>query len=208
MTTELDKKLLASTIRHRMQQHLKSGSWMQFMEAIEQHLPLLGNAGRPSKSEVESSLIGQWGFSSWTAALETPVEKGGFGLSVSAWRQHVNAWALVKTHPYLRELQISPSMLMRHKAAFTPFPDSAEALQAAIGRAKADSTVATPTDAESVAELQLRIAQLEKDLAVANGQREQLEKDHNALLASLATEKPKGFWKKLSYAFSSDKKPT
>lgn len=203
--------------------------WMVFMDAVERHLPIMSGSGRPTKAEIESSVIGQLGFNSWSALVETPVADGGLGWSINSWKLWVKAWAIVKRHPYLREQQITASMLMKHKAEFGEhFPATAEDLSVAIDNAKQQKQL---TANATVATLKDEVAKLEKALIASNAKLERLallEQEHSELQqahtalqiqnqvmvsqleqleksrkpAKETSPKPTGFWQKLRWLLS------
>ena len=85
--------------------------WMTFCEVIDQHIPELKTKGRLSNKDVNSSLIGKLGFSSFKEYLETPTDKGGLGWSSGGWNAYRRAWNIVEEYPYLRELDIKSGWL-------------------------------------------------------------------------------------------------
>lgn len=139
--------------------------WMQFMEAVEKHLPVMSGSGRPTKQDIERSLIGQLGFASWVDLVETPVTQGGLGWSINTWKLWVKAWKQVKSHFYLRQSGYTASMIMKLSGQFDPFPVDAAALATAIAENKA----ATKTGNEQkLADQQGRIVELEQKLLEAD----------------------------------------
>lgn len=203
--------------------------WMSFMETVELYLPIMSGSGRPTKAEIQGSVIGQLGFSSWAALVETPISDGGLGWSINSWKLWVKAWAIVKQYPYLRSQSVGASALMKYKGDFGEhFPSTAEELSTAIEQAKQQKQLLA---SETTASLKAEVARLEKALIVADTKLERLavlEREcselqiahTDVLLQNKALEqkieqlekarkpateklkKPVGFWQKLRYLFS------
>ncbi len=158
--------------------------WMQFMEAVEKHLPVMSGSGRPTKQQIECSLIGQLGFSSWVEFVEAPVDQGGLGWSINNWKLWVKAWKQVKLHPYLRQSGYTASMIMRLSSQFDPFPVDADALAAAIAENKAAAKLGNE---QKLADQQARIVELEQQLLEAN-MRLQLQQEKVRDVAALESQ--------------------
>jgi len=98
-------------------------AWIDFMKLVEEELPLLSGSGRPTKSEIEHSVIGQSGYTSWREMLES-----GVGMNWSNWVAWRRAWAVIKEYPYLADLELTASQIntMKHTLK-DEFPPTVEA---------------------------------------------------------------------------------
>ena len=84
--------------------------WLAFMDKIHTKLPLILRQGKPRKTDIEQSIIGQSGFSSWREMLEAP-KPNGFGWRYATFDAWKRAYNLVLTHSYLRELELTASQI-------------------------------------------------------------------------------------------------
>ena len=66
--------------------------WLVFMNTAKTHLPFLFESGRPTKQQIENSIIGQLGFSSWSEMIEANQDKQGLSWSVNSWKQWSKAY--------------------------------------------------------------------------------------------------------------------
>lgn len=109
-------------------------SWVEFMQTVTRLLPGVLSAGRPSAEAIRGSLIGELGFGSWADMIEAPLEAGGLGWNISAWKAWRRAWAVVQEHPWLLSAGLSSSeintLAQECKRDGLSFPVSAEALEA------------------------------------------------------------------------------
>lgn len=107
--------------------------WLDFMQAVTRLLPDVLSVGRPSADAIRRSLIGQLGFTSWAEMIEAPLDAGGLGWNISAWKAWRRAWAVVQEHPWLLGAGLSSSevntLAQECKREGLPFPRSAEALE-------------------------------------------------------------------------------
>lgn len=85
--------------------------WMTFMEVVTDLLPDVLAPGRPSAAAIQRCMIGQLGFTSWTAMIEAPVAERGLGWSWSAWKQWRRAWAAVGRASWLRHSGLTPAQV-------------------------------------------------------------------------------------------------
>jgi uncharacterized coiled-coil protein SlyX len=109
-----------------------AGLWVFFMDKVRASLPfLMDSAGRPKAEIVQSSAIGQAGFDSWSAMVESSPDKGGLGWSVDSWKAWKRAYGIVQAHPYLRNLDLTASEINTLSREIQPFPPTPEALEAA-----------------------------------------------------------------------------
>ena len=158
-----------------------ANQWMQFMQAIEQYLPLLTRAGRPSAKDVANSLIGHLGHKSWKAMVEAPNEQNGLNWEMGGWNSYRRAWAVVKENPYLLEQPVRAGWVRKIKAecdkAKRPFPASAQELSE---YQEERDRVSKEKREASTAGLRDRVSQLETELAEALAAKDQAEADHRA----------------------------
>ena len=103
------------------------GSWMHFMQTVEDQLPLMDQPGRPTLAQIEESPIGQAGFTSWAEMIES---KKGLGWSYNSWKAWKKAWGIVKKNPYLKQLRLTASEINTISRETEEFPASPEALAA------------------------------------------------------------------------------
>ena len=85
------------------------GHWMIFMQSVTRLLPDVLSSGRPTRAAIERSAIGQLGFESWAEMVEAPIEAGGLGWNMSAWKAWRRAWAVVQANPWMLEQSLSSS---------------------------------------------------------------------------------------------------
>jgi hypothetical protein len=87
--------------------------WMIFMEAVTRLLPAVLSSGRPSRETIERCAIGQLGFRSWKEMIEAPINDGGLGWNISAWKSWRRAWAVIEAHPWLRNEPLTSSEVIQ-----------------------------------------------------------------------------------------------
>lgn len=160
------------------------GQWMEFMKELQRQIPHVMNAqGKPSKEQIDESMIGQLGFSSWSEMIKAKRESNGLGWSVGGWNGFRRAWNIVQDFPYLRELPIKAgwlnSVYAELKRTETPFPATAEAYQALLEsrkQAQIDTREATTT------ELKERVNEAERQSSDTIRQLADLFEKYNALV--------------------------
>jgi uncharacterized phage infection (PIP) family protein YhgE len=136
-----------------------AGKWLEFMDRIQSSLEfLLGAAGRPTKEQIDSSVIGTAGFESWTQMIETSPVWGGLGWSVDSWKSWKRAYAVVQKNLYLREMSLTASEINTLSREFKPFPASLEAFEAAKA-ARSDRIEASRGNSIAALKSQLTAAQ-------------------------------------------------
>jgi len=81
------------------------GAWVDFMDYVNTALPFLFDAGRPSSSQIKGSQIGSSGFTSWGDLIKS------LGWNESSWRAWSRAYKIIIKFPYLRDLDLSASMI-------------------------------------------------------------------------------------------------
>ena len=91
----------------------KSGnSWLNLMDYCHEILAdVIASKGKPTQETISESIIGQAGFTSWRLMVETSVSSGGLGWNISTWNQWKRAYRVVKKYPYLRDIEITPSLI-------------------------------------------------------------------------------------------------
>lgn len=155
--------------------------WLVFMNTAKAHLPFLFESGRPTKQQIENSIIGQLGFSSWAEMIEADQDKQGLSWSVNSWKQWSKAYKVVNEYSYLSEMNITASAVMKLKATFKDdFPTTVENLEQAQLETKARKE---REEAEKVSNLKLRVSELEQQLIAANAKIEVLEKQSGEFAA-------------------------
>lgn len=136
-----------------------AGRWLVFMDQIQSYLPfLLGSAGRPSKEDIDSSVIGTAGFHSWTEMVESSPAYGGLGWSIDSWKAWKRAYAVVQKHDYLREMNLTSSEINTLSREIKSFPASKEAFEAARA-ARRDDLEASRSNAVASLKRQLTASQ-------------------------------------------------
>lgn len=109
-------------------------AWMSFMESVTRLLPDVLSTGRPSAEAIKNSIIGGLGFASWSEMIEAPIDQGGLGWNLSAWKAWRRAWAVVQQHPWLRSQSFTSSEINTLandlKRAGADFPGSLDELEA------------------------------------------------------------------------------
>jgi regulator of replication initiation timing len=99
------------------------GQWLEFMDYIESRLSfLLQSAGRPTREQIESSIIGLAGFDSWSDMVEYSPAYGGLGWSIDSWKSWKKAYRVVQEHEYLRSLDMTASEINTISRQCKPFP--------------------------------------------------------------------------------------
>ena len=155
--------------------------WLVFMNTAKQHLPFLFESGRPTKAQIENSIIGRLGFSSWAEMIEADQDKQGLSWSVNSWKQWSKAFKQVSAYPYLAEMDITASAVMKLKSMFRDdFPTTAESLEQAQLETKARRE---KEEAEKVSNLKARVSELEQKLVAASAKIEVLEKQSGEFAA-------------------------
>lgn len=197
-------------------------SWVEFMQTVTRLLPDVLSAGRPSADAIRRSLIGQLGFTSWAEMIEAPLDAGGLGWNISAWKAWRRAWAVVQEHPWLLGAGLSSSeintLAQECKRDGLPFPQSAEALEAlrkarrgaqearkgeslagAIRRAEA-AEIAAQAAQDALLLARADISALQAQLTVAQERNEALSRQ----LGRLGLERERiagmGLWQRLLWA--------
>lgn len=151
--------------------------WLEFTRTVKRSLPFVGR-GRPTKMEIENSVIGQYGFSGWQAMVASPLEDGGFNIPVNTWNKWSQASDFLERYPYLESLNLSQSDVARLQKEFkdVEFPQSIEELEKAQAEIKARKE---QEEAEKVSNLKNRVSELEQQLVAASAKLEVLEKQSN-----------------------------
>lgn len=143
--------------------------WIVFMDAAHRLLPFLFDSGRPTKSQIENSLIGKLGFSSWSQMIEADSESGGLSWSVNTWKQWSKAYKVIQANDFMREMDITASKTMAIAKEFKDkeFPTSIDDMKTAQLEMKLEKEKA---ELDKTANLKTRISELET--ALATGERE------------------------------------
>lgn len=157
-----------------------AGRWLVFMDQIQSYLPfLLGSAGRPSKEDIDSSVIGTAGFHSWTEMVESSPTYGGLGWSIDSWKAWKRAYAVVQEHDYLREMNLTSSEINTLSREIKPFPKSKEDFEA-VRASRREGLEASRNNA---------VASLKRQLTASQGEVSTLKTKVETLTDQLKTEK-------------------
>ena len=150
-----------------------SSQWLIFMNAAQQHLPFLLEPGRPTKQQIENSMIGQLGFKSWSEMVEASQNNQGLNWSINSWKQWSKAFKVVSQYSYLTEMDLTASSVMTLQSMFkdVDFPSDAENLK--LSKAALEENK-KKDEADKVANLKQLVVEVEKQLAAANAKVEML----------------------------------
>lgn len=86
--------------------------WLNFMDAVMSVLSVVLRRGRSSKQDIEQSLIGRLGFTSWRQMIETPVSENGLAWNWSGWVAWRRAYKIVQEYDYLRTLELTANAVV------------------------------------------------------------------------------------------------
>lgn len=105
-------------------------AWLNFMDHVKAELSQVLKAGKPRQIDIENSIIGQNGFSSWKEMIESPTDQKGLGWNYSTFDMWKRAYNVVLKFPFLRsQEELTPSLINTIWRETKPnFPDSAENL--------------------------------------------------------------------------------
>ncbi len=163
------------------------GHWMIFMQSVTRLLPDVLSSGRPTRAAIERSAIGQLGFESWAEMVEAPIEAGGLGWNMSAWKAWRRAWAVVQANPWMLEQSLSSSevnsLANECRQAGVPIPGSAAELATLRQRRQLEQQAQRSSE---LVDLTNRLRELEGQLAVA--QRESISARSEARGLTVAME--------------------
>jgi hypothetical protein len=96
--------------------------WIVFMDEIMLCLPFLMNKGRPSKVDIQSSVVGQSGYRTWSEYVV-----GELKWNVNTWYSWRRAYALVMKYEYLKKCNVTASQInSRYNFDKTNFPSTYE----------------------------------------------------------------------------------
>lgn len=161
----------------------KPNQWMVFMETVEKHLPLMMNAGRPTKDEIDNCIIGQLGFTSWREMIESPTSEGGLDWSYNSWKAWLKAWNVVKEATYLRNEQLTASAVNKLKKELGDVPDNEDSYQEAVLALQKEKEEEA---ANAVPALKQRVKELEHELIIKGAENDALENLNRELALELA----------------------
>lgn len=146
-----------------------AGHWMVFMQSVTRLLPDVLSSGRPTRAAIERSAIGQLGFDSWAEMVEAPLEAGGLGWNMSAWKAWRRAWAVVQAHPWMLEARLGSSevnqLAINCRKAGEPIPGSAAQYDEIKRRREMDRESPYQRILEEMAQLKERLAAKEIEAA-------------------------------------------
>jgi hypothetical protein len=109
------------TLKKQLKQLREEGKWIAFMDAIHSAMPFLFSPGRPTNLQIESSEIGQAKCENWSDYLVLEL-----GWNESGWRAWIRAYKVVLAYPYLRQLNVTASLINIRKSKLETFPETAE----------------------------------------------------------------------------------
>jgi ABC-type uncharacterized transport system permease subunit len=180
-------------------------AWMNFMEFLDSEMKFLSSKGRPSKSEIEKSIIGESGFTSWQMMCDSATSENGLGWSYNTYRLWKKSWNVVCEFPYLKELELSASEInsvyLDCNKQNIEFPNSAEDFglfkkaSKSVKRAEnaqANEILSTELS-EAKAKIQLLTDQIEdmnklrEENAVLRSEKETFESDRTKLNKRITT---------------------
>ena len=157
------------------------------MDLINNELSVILKRGKPSKNEIDNSVIGRSGFSSWKEMVETTVEKGGLGWNISGWNSYRRAYRIVQQHSYLRETDLSASMISTLSRELSEFPNSLDELREYIEEREKQQEYRQKNSlknaSETISQLQAEIVLLKKKID-SQSDLERLNNDLNNELQS------------------------
>lgn len=105
--------------------------WIEFMDEINSELSHILRRGKPKLADIENSIIGKLGFSSWAEMVQAPTETGGLSWNLATFDSWRRAYSLVQSHPFLREYEFSASQVNTFYRETRPdFPSNKAALDA------------------------------------------------------------------------------
>lgn len=108
-------------LKKELKQLKNDGKWIEFMDSIHDAMPFLFTPGRPTNEQIESSEIGHTHHENWSEYLRWELD-----WNESGWRAWIRAYKVVLTYPYLRDLDVTASIINSRKSKLDSFPDSAE----------------------------------------------------------------------------------
>lgn len=134
---ELFKRKLADMLALESQ-----SGWIDLMDYAYQKVPFLKKPGKPTTTEIENSLVGELGYSSWKAFIEDAL-----GWSHYKWKTWSKAHSRVLQHAYLRDIKVSRSAINNaYKELKQEFPKDKEAWEAYCNNALLKDTSSSIED--------------------------------------------------------------
>lgn len=157
------------------------------MDLINDELSVILKRGKPSTNEIDNSIIGRSGFQSWKAMIETDVARGGLGWNISGWNAYRRAYRIVQQHSYLRETDLSASMISTLSREISEFPHSLDELSEYIEEREKQQEYRQKNSlknaSQTISQLQAEIVRLKKKI-VSQSDLERLNNDLNNELQS------------------------
>jgi hypothetical protein len=108
--------------------------WIHFMDFIERELSFLMHRGRPTKQQIENSIIGKKGYATWRAYLSTELK-----WKEATWKNWKKAYQLSKSYSYIRDSSLEVSELLRVSGKFSDFPKTYTEYQKCVEQMHHDS---------------------------------------------------------------------
>ncbi len=152
-------------------------SWIAFMDYVKTELAHVLTRGKPRKKDIEESIIGQAGFTSWSEMIETPTAENGLGWNLAAWDSWKRAYSLIQKYPYLRYLELTASAINTvHRetkpnfpvdvAAWSFYKSGREILQADRQQNSLKAAQKTVEQVkEQLADAQIKVGQFQQEVA-------------------------------------------
>lgn len=110
-----------------------SDKWIELMDYIYVVLSDVLTVGKPTKSSIENSIIGENGFKSWKEMFTTAQNKGGFGGNYSSYEAWKRAYSIVLKFEYLRDLELTASQINTINRETKPnFPTNSDEFKAIL----------------------------------------------------------------------------
>jgi uncharacterized protein YoxC len=106
-------------------------AWLIFMDHVKTELSQVLKSGKPKRSDIENSIIGQNGFFGWKEMVEAPTDQGGLGWNYSTFDMWKRAYSVVLNFPFLRtQEELTPSLINTLWRETKPdFPNTPEELE-------------------------------------------------------------------------------
>lgn len=162
-------------------------SWVAFMDYVGTELAQVLRRGKPRKQDIEESIIGNAGFTSWSEMIETPTAQGGLGWNLAAWDSWKRAYSVVQQYPYLRDLELTASAINTAQRETKPdFPATLEAWNDHQGQRE---QLQVERQQNSLADAKKMVGQLETQLAEALNNLGQFQQRAEACEAELLATK-------------------
>jgi len=146
--------------------------WLVFMDKIKNDLPFLA-VGRPTNGDIQNSEIGAAGCKSWNEYI-----KKVLNWNPNTWRAWQLAFKIVLEHPYLRELDLTPSAIKTISENTDNFPSSLDEYNAYKADTKKKASDARELE---ITTLRKRLSRLDAEIIVLRNNSTALKADNTSL---------------------------